>query len=98
VKGIATLAYDYPLLSIFWTLLIFAGFILIFVLMVWALLDNFRRKGHGWSKVGWTLVILIPLLGALIYVAMRPSYVDETTLDSSMVTSRGVPIPDAEGF
>ena len=63
-------AYDYPLLSIFWTLLwiylIFAWFMLLFSVVA----DIFRNhEMRGFSKAIWlVVVILIPLLGVLIYV------------------------------
>lgn len=69
------LAYDFPLLSLvlamFWFFLLFS----IFFAVIWAFIDNFRRHDHsGWAKAGWALVILIlPLLGTLIYLGVRPS-------------------------
>ena len=48
------LAYDYPLISLFflvcWWFFIFA----VFFGVIWAFVDNFRRKDHsGWAKAGW---------------------------------------------
>ena len=40
------LAYSYPLLSVFWTLLMFAGFLLWIFIVVWCFIDNFRRQDH----------------------------------------------------
>ncbi len=63
-------AYDYPLLSIFWTLLwiylIFAWFMLLFSVIA----DIFRNhEMRGFPKAIWlVVVILIPFLGVLIYV------------------------------
>ena len=37
------LAYSYPLLSVFWTLLMFAGFVLSIFIVIWAFIDNSRR-------------------------------------------------------
>lgn len=71
-------AYTYPLLSIFWSLLMFAGLVLMLWLIIWCFIDNFRRQDHhGWAKLGWTIVILmIPVLGAFIYIVARPAVVD----------------------
>jgi hypothetical protein len=68
------LAYDYPLLSVFWTLLMIAGLALLLFFIIWCFIDNFRRQDHhGLAKAGWTIFILfVPLLGALIYVVARP--------------------------
>ena len=69
------LAYTYPLLSIFWTLLEFAVTVLVLFLIIWCFVDNFRRTDHhGWAKAGWTIFILfVPVLGALIYIVARPA-------------------------
>jgi Phospholipase_D-nuclease N-terminal len=71
-------AYVYPILSIFWSMLIFVGLLLLLFMIIWCFVDNFRRRDHhGWAKLGWTLLIVfIPLLGALIYIVARPSDVD----------------------
>ena len=61
------LAYTWPLLSLFWTFLIFAGVFLMVFFIIWCFVDNFRRRDHhGLAKAVWTIVILlIPVLGAL---------------------------------
>ena len=68
------LAYDYPLLGIFWSITIFALWFMVIFAVIWAFIDNFRRRDHsGWAKAGWTVVILfLPLLGTLIYLVARP--------------------------
>lgn len=69
------LAYTWPLLSLFWTFLMFAGVVLLLFFIIWCFVDNFRRKDHsGWAKAGWTiLILLIPFIGALIYIIARPA-------------------------
>ncbi|MGZ4718017.1 MAG: PLDc N-terminal domain-containing protein [Acidimicrobiales bacterium] len=69
------LAYDYPLLGLFWTIVILSFWVMIVFAVIWAFIDNFRRHDHsGWAKAGWTLVIiLLPLLGTCIYLIARPS-------------------------
>ena len=69
------LAYDFPLLSLVFAMFWFGMLFAIFFGVVWAFVDNFRRRDHsGWAKAGWALVILvIPLIGFLIYIAARPS-------------------------
>ncbi|WP_329372578.1 SHOCT domain-containing protein [Streptomyces sp. NBC_01483] len=63
------LAYDYPLLSVFWNFLWIMWFILLFRIIV----DIFRDDElSGWAKAGWLLfVILLPFLGVLVYVIAR---------------------------
>ena len=67
------IAYTYPLLNIFWTLLMFAGIVIVIFLIIWALIDNFTRHDHsGWAKAGWCIVIVfLPFLGTLIYYITR---------------------------
>ena len=54
-------------------------FIPLTLMWVFALVDLFMRPDlSGWGKAGWLLVILvIPLLGALFYVGLRPSDVEQ---------------------
>jgi Phospholipase_D-nuclease N-terminal len=69
------LAYDFPLLSMFWVLLMWFTMFAIFFAVIYAFVDNFRRHDHsGWAKAGWALLILIlPLFGTLIYLIGRPA-------------------------
>ena len=40
------LAYDYPVLGVFWSLLMFAFFFLWIFIVIWCFIDNFRRHDH----------------------------------------------------
>lgn len=68
-----TLAADYPLLNIFWTMLELFLWILWFFLLFKIITDIFRSHDlGGWGKAGWlVLVILLPLIGVLIYLIAR---------------------------
>ncbi len=72
------LAYDYPLLGVFWTLVLFSLFVLVIFTILWAFVDNFRRKDHGgWAKAAWALfIILLPLFGVFVYLIARPADVE----------------------
>ncbi|MET7736837.1 PLDc N-terminal domain-containing protein [Streptomyces sp. NPDC005402] len=67
------LAYDYPLLSVFWSMLLFFLWIMWFVLLFRVVFDIFRDdEMSGWGKAGWlVLTILLPFLGVFIYVIAR---------------------------
>ncbi|MFF1298011.1 MULTISPECIES: SHOCT domain-containing protein [unclassified Streptomyces] len=67
------LAYDYPLLSVFWSMLLFFLWIMWFVLLFRIITDIFRDDTmSGWAKAGWmVLTILLPFLGVFIYVIAR---------------------------
>ena len=69
------LAYDFPLLSMFWVILWWGFVFAIFFGVIWAFIDNFRRHDHsGWAKAGWALFILIvPVFGMLVYLIARPA-------------------------
>ena len=68
-----TLAYDYPLLGVFWSMLVF------FLWVVWILAlfhvfgDIFRSRDLGGiAKAGWLIfVVLLPFLGVFVYLVAR---------------------------
>ncbi|MFB8244016.1 SHOCT domain-containing protein [Streptomyces sp. NPDC055952] len=67
------LAYDYPLLSAFWTILWVFLWIMWFVLLFRVVLDIFRDDDlSGWAKAGWLVFcIVLPFLGVFVYVVAR---------------------------
>ena len=64
---------DYPLLNLFWTLLIAFCWALWLFLVIRILIDVFRSRDlGGWAKAGWTvLIIVVPLIGMLAYLIAR---------------------------
>ncbi len=67
------LAYSYPLLGAFWTLLwLFLWVIWIFLLFK-VIIDIFRSHDlGGWGKAGWLIfVIVLPFLGVFVYLIAR---------------------------
>jgi len=67
-------AYDYPLLSVFWSICLFALLVLWIFVVIWVFIDNFRRTDHGgWAKALWTLfIIFLPIIGVFTYIVARP--------------------------
>lgn len=67
------LAYTYPLLSIFWTMLEFFFFVLWIWLLIYIFMDIFRSHDMGgFAKALWVLfVIILPFLGVLVYLIAR---------------------------
>jgi hypothetical protein len=65
--------HDYPLLSLFWTMLEFFLWILWFFLLFKVITDIFRSHDMGgWGKAGWVaFVILLPFIGVLVYLIAR---------------------------
>ena len=67
------LAYSYPLLGAFWTILwVFLWIIWIFILFR-VIIDIFRSADlGGWGKALWLIfVIILPFLGVFIYLIAR---------------------------
>ena len=63
-------AADYPLLNIFWSMILFFTWVVWIWMMISILSDVFRRRDlSGWGKAAWTVfLIVLPFLGALIYL------------------------------
>jgi hypothetical protein len=73
MSGQMYLAYDYPLLSVFWSMLWLFLWIMWFVLLFRIVVDIFRDDDmSGWAKAGWLVfVIALPFLGVFVYVIAR---------------------------
>lgn len=73
------LAYTYPLLSLFWTMLLFFGFVVSIWLLIVVFGDIFRSHDiGGFAKALWALlVIFLPLVGVLIYLIARGGKMQE---------------------
>ena len=67
------LASSYPLLNIFWSILIFFVFFLWIFLLIQVLIDIFRSHDMGGgAKALWVLfIIILPFLGVLVYLIAR---------------------------
>ncbi|GAA5036035.1 SHOCT domain-containing protein [Streptomyces siamensis] len=79
------LAYDYPLLSAFWTMLWFFLWIMWFILLFRIIGDIFRDDTlGGWGKAGWLVgVIIVPFLGVLVYLIARGKSMGHRELESA---------------
>lgn len=63
------LAYDYPILGLFWTTFIFFLWFAWIMLLFRVLADIFRSDIGGFGKAFWCLfVIIVPFLGVFVYV------------------------------
>jgi hypothetical protein len=79
------LAYDYPLLGVFWTMLWFALFFIWIWLLIVIFSDIFRSHDiGGFAKTLWVLfVIFLPFLGILFYLIFRGKSMQERQLQSA---------------
>jgi hypothetical protein len=64
------IATAYPLLEVFWTMLIFFAFFIWIWILFTVFADVFRRDDlSGWGKAGWIIfVIILPYLGVFVYL------------------------------
>jgi hypothetical protein len=67
------LAYNYPLLDVFWTMLEFFLFFLWIWLLIMVFADIFRSHDiGGFAKALWVIfVVILPFLGVFIYLIAR---------------------------
>jgi type VI protein secretion system component VasK len=73
------LAYDYPILDIFLTMLWFFLFFVWIWLLVMVFFDIFRSHDmNGWIKALWVIfIVLLPFLGVLVYLIVRGGSMQE---------------------
>ena len=76
------LAYDYPLLNLFWTMLIFFLWIAWFFLLFRVIADIFRSHDMGgFAKALWIIfVIFLPFLGIFVYLIARGHSMQERSM------------------
>ena len=79
------LAYDYPILGVFWSMLYFFIFFIWIMLLFRVFADIFRSKDMGgWSKALWSIfVILVPFLGVFVYVIARGHSMTERDIENA---------------
>ncbi len=67
------LAYDYPLLGMFWTLLWFFLWVAWIIILFRVFIDIFRSHDlGGWGKGLWAIfVLIVPFLGVFVYLIAR---------------------------
>ncbi|MER6911858.1 SHOCT domain-containing protein [Streptomyces sp. NPDC000594] len=73
MEGQQILAYDYPLLGAFWTVMWIFLWVMWFLLLFRVITDVFRDDDlTGWAKAAWLIfVLVVPFLGVLVYVIVR---------------------------
>lgn len=77
------LALAYPLLEVFWTILIFFSFVVWLWLLFTVFADIFRRHDtSGWAKVLWVVfIIVLPFLGVFVYIIAEHAGMTERALE-----------------
>jgi hypothetical protein len=79
------LAYDYPLMGIFWTTFWFFLWIMWLMLLFRVFADVFRsRDMGGFAKALWLLfVIVVPFFGVFMYLIVRGRSMNERDIDAA---------------
>ena len=70
---LASSSYSYPVLDVFWTIVMFFLWVVWFWILITIIIDIFRSHDlSGWAKALWFLFILfLPLIGVLVYLIAR---------------------------
>lgn len=77
------LAYDYPILGLFWTMMIFFLWFAWIMLVFRVIMDIFRSDMRGMSKALWSIfVIVVPWLGVLVYLIANGDDMAQRNVDS----------------
>ena len=71
--SLASSSYSYPVLGVFWTILMIFLWVIWFWILITIIIDIFRSHDlSGWAKALWFLFILfLPLIGVLVYLIAR---------------------------
>ncbi|MET8564618.1 PLDc N-terminal domain-containing protein [Streptomyces flaveolus] len=86
------LAYDYPALSVFWSMLVFFVWIMWFILLFRVVTDIFRDDGlGGWGKAGWLVfVVVLPFLGVFVYLIARGRHMGRREAEQARARQQAV--------
>jgi hypothetical protein len=80
-------AADYPFMDVLWTMIIFFCWVVWIWMMIAILGDVFRRRDiGGWAKAAWTVfLIVLPFLGALVYLISQHDKMAQRTVEQARV-------------
>ena len=70
---LASSSYSYPILGVFWTIVMIFLWVIWFWILITIIIDIFRSHDlSGWVKALWFVFILfLPLIGVLVYLITR---------------------------
>lgn len=78
------LAYDYPLLGVFWSMLWFFLWFAWIILLFRVFGDIFRSPKRGIAKAFWVVfVVAVPVIGVLIYLIANGSKMTERDIEQA---------------
>ena len=80
-------AADYPFMDVLGTMVLFFCWVAWIWLLVLIFGDVFRRDASGWVKAGWCFfLIVLPFLGALIYIIANGKDMTERRVRDAQVS------------
>ncbi len=78
------LAYDYPILGVFWSMLLFFLFFAWLILLFRVFADIFRSDIGGFAKAIWSIfVIIVPFLGVFVYLIAHGDAMTQRSIDEA---------------
>jgi hypothetical protein len=82
------MAADYPFMDIFWTMFVFAAWVIWFWLLIKIFADIFRRNDiSGWGKAAWSFfVIVLPYLGVFVYLIAQGKDMSRRDLEQAQAS------------
>jgi hypothetical protein len=86
------IASSYPFLEVFWTMLIFFGFVVWLWILFTVITDLFRRHDtSGFMKVLWMIfIIVLPYFGVFIYLIVEHKGMTERAIDAQKAAQKEV--------
>ncbi|MGW4232493.1 SHOCT domain-containing protein [Streptomyces sp. NPDC004980] len=83
---------DYPLLNLFWTMLLVFLWVLWFFLLYQVVTDIFGDQSlSGWAKAGWLIcVLLLPYVGVFVYLVVRGKSMGQREMRQAQEREEGV--------
>lgn len=88
---------DFTLGDLLWSLLVIFLFVIWFYLLIVIFTDLFSRDMSGWAKAAWVIgIIIVPFLGILIYLIVRPKPTEEEVAAArrDQMTAAGISTAD----
>jgi general stress protein CsbA len=81
------IAADYPFMDVLWSMIIFFCWVAWIWMLILIFSDLFRRDISGWAKAAWCLfLIVVPFLGALIYLIAEGKQMAERRVRDAQVS------------
>lgn len=78
------IAYDYPILGLFWTVLIICLWVGWLLLLFRVITDIFRRSMSGVAKAVWAIFVLVfPLVGVIAYLIVNGGAMEERAIEDA---------------